>query len=111
MRLHSNGKRPQRAERGTAILQMLYPPACGRLSLARLFNPRTTVHRAVATATRAFTLRYFFGDVFGDGGAAGLGAFAGAAAAGVAAGLASISSTSKIRVELAPRSGLTDLSP
>ena len=48
---------------------------------------------------------------FGDGGAAGLGAFAGATGAGDAAGLASSSSTSKIRVELAARSGLTDLSP
>ena len=56
---------------------------------------------------RFFTRLYFFGD----GGAAGLGAFAAPAGAGVGAGLASSSSTSKIRVELAARSGLTDLSP
>src|SRR5204862_6409230 len=49
---------------------------------------------------------YFFGEV------AGLGAAFGAAAApGVGAGFASSSSTSKIRVELALRSGLTALSP
>ena len=59
-------------------------------------------------------LLYFFGDAaglgaFGD--VAGPGAFGGAAGAGVGAGLASISSTSKIRVELAPISGPTDLSP
>jgi hypothetical protein len=52
-------------------------------------------------------LLYFFGD----GGAAGLGAFGEPAGAGVGAGLASISSTSKIRVEFAPISGPTDLSP
>ncbi len=55
----------------------------------------------------SFTRLYFLGD----GGAAGLGAFAAPAGAGVGAGLASSSSTSKIRVELAARSGLTDLSP
>jgi len=63
--------------------------------------------RAVATAAIVFYSPYFFGD----GGAAGVGAFAAPAGAGEGAGLASSSSTSKIRVELAARSGLTDLSP
>src|SRR5581483_10660820 len=84
------------------------PPrmAGGRSALTRQLS------RGVFSNSYAILARYdFLGVVFGEGGAAGLGAFAEPAGAGVGAGFASSSSTSKIRVELAPRSGLTALSP
>src|SRR4029453_2847180 len=91
-RRDSNGKRPRRAD--CALVEVLVSSTC--------LTPVSVLHRSTATI-------YFFCD----GGAAGLGGFAGAgtADAGAGAGFASISSTSKIRVELAARSALTALSP
>jgi hypothetical protein len=83
-RRDSNGKRLRRTKR----VEQAIVPAC--------------------ILTDKIVCSYFFGE------AAGLGAFGAAAepaGAGVGAGLASISSTSKIRVELAPISGPTDRSP
>jgi hypothetical protein len=77
------------------------------VDLAAAFHTTEDGPQGRGYSSNSFFSLYFFGD----GGAAGLGAFAEPAGAGVAAGFASSSSTSKIRVELAARSGLTALSP